>query len=160
MTPESVAIVFLFFHLDRVFADLNAAFFFQVSSLSQGFTFEVVGKSVLSNYGKVTISNQCCEIFLPCRKLCSTNQNQSARRLPQGLLWALKRAKPCRGRALQFRGWRPIASPSQEEQTDAFGKSAAATVIVALTKHSRCQRGVVDRGDLRSVQIESVFGGK
>ena len=33
-------------------------------------------------------------------------------------------------------------------------------MIVALTKHSRCQRGVVDRGDLRSVQIESVFGGK
>jgi len=57
-------------------------------------------------------------------------------------------------------GWRPIASPSQEEQTDAFGKSAAATVIVALTKHSRCQRGVVDREDLRSVQIKSVFAGK
>ena len=42
----------------------------------------------------------------------------------------------------------------------AFGKSAAATVIVALTKHSRCQRGVVDREDLRSVQIKSVFAGK
>ena len=33
-------------------------------------------------------------------------------------------------------------------------------MIVALTKHSRCQRGVVDREDLRSVQIESIFGGK
>ena len=104
MTPESVAIVFLFFHFDRVFADLNAPFFFQVRSLSQDFTLEAVGKSVLSHYGKVTISNQCCEIFLPCRKLCSTNQNQSALRLPQGLLWALKRAKPCRGRALQVPG--------------------------------------------------------
>jgi hypothetical protein len=38
-----------------------------------------------------------------------------------------------------------------------LGKSAAATVIVALTKHSQCQRGVVDRGDIQSVQIESVF---
>ena len=66
MTPESVAIVFLFFHFDRVFADLNAPFFFQVRSLSQDLTLEAVGKSVLSHYGKVTISNQCCEIFLPC----------------------------------------------------------------------------------------------
>ena len=29
MTPESVAIVFLFFHFDRIFADLNSPFFFQ-----------------------------------------------------------------------------------------------------------------------------------
>ena len=49
MTPESVAIVFLFFHFDRVFADLNAPFFFQIRSLSQDFTLEVVGKSVLSH---------------------------------------------------------------------------------------------------------------
>ena len=33
-------------------------------------------------------------------------------------------------------------------------------MIVALTKHSQCQCGVVDREDLRSVQIESVFAGK
>ena len=46
MTPESVAIVFLFFHFDRIFADLNAPFFFQVRSLSQDFTLEAVGKSV------------------------------------------------------------------------------------------------------------------
>ena len=29
LTPESVAIVFLFFHFKRAFADLNAPFFFR-----------------------------------------------------------------------------------------------------------------------------------
>ena len=81
LTPESVAIVFLFFHFERVFADLNTPLFFQVRSLSQDFTLEVVGKSVLAHFGKVTISNQCCETVLHCRKLCSKNQNQSSRRL-------------------------------------------------------------------------------
>ena len=70
------------------------------------------------------------------------------------------------GCSVQFHRSRPCCcgclcrSPLQEEQTDAFGKFAAATVIVALTKHSRCQRGVVDREDLRCVQIKSVFAGK
>jgi len=38
-----------------------------------------------------------------------------------------------------------------------LGKSAAATVIVALTKHSQCQRRVIDKDNPKSVQIESVF---
>jgi len=38
-----------------------------------------------------------------------------------------------------------------------LGKSAAATVIVALTKHSQLQLMGIDKGDIQSVQIESVF---
>jgi len=78
----------------------------------------------------------------------------------QGLLWALKRAKPCRGRALQVPGMEANRIPVTRGTNGRLWQIRTGYRDRCTNQTLTVPAWVVDRGDLRSVQIESVFGEK